>query len=288
MKSFLYFDILKKIALNHGVHDEGYDYFIEKGGLDLKILNDNHVFCTDFKANPNYYNLDINDPHYNDYISELDDSFLTTRNHDKNKISTILSSFDDDRDILSIPFDCCSFESSKDGRPISMGEDSTVFCVVLSEEFIDLQTVMILTIDSFGERKVTYSDNPEHFEIWKSVLFDTFIKINSNLVVNKKTSPKKDLRPINKRKMGQSKNKKNKPRNYLKITGFKYNEDDAVKINNKREDFSHCFEVRGHWRSIKGVGLNRLGVRCVNGATWVRPHKKGDDGEVIGKSRIIQ
>lgn len=286
MKRFLYFDMLKKIALNHGIYDEKNDCFIESGKMDLQFLNENHVFCTKITANPNYYDIDNNDQNVNALIEKLDDSFLKSRSEDRKRVSNILNNFDDDRDFLSIPFDVCSFESSKDGEPLSAGEFTTVYCIVLSESLKDMPIVVLLTIDENGEKKVVYSDNPEHFEIWKSVLFDTFIKINNNIVLRKKTVPEKMLKPVNNRKKKQTKNKKNKPRDYIYITGYKYNDEELFQ-SNKREGFSHCFEVRGHWRSINGIGLDRSGVRCINGATWVRPHRKGDENNIVGKNRVV-
>lgn len=53
-------------------------------------------------------------------------------------------------------------------------------------------------------------------------------------------------------------------------------------------EYMHAFEVAGHWRRIKGTGLNRLGERNVPGATWVRPYEKGDSvvGPII-KTRYV-
>lgn len=44
-----------------------------------------------------------------------------------------------------------------------------------------------------------------------------------------------------------------------------------------RAEFSHRFEVMGHWRRIKGKGRNTDGERNQNGRTWIHPHIKGPD-----------
>lgn len=54
-------------------------------------------------------------------------------------------------------------------------------------------------------------------------------------------------------------------------------------------DWSHRWEVRGHWRKIAGLGKNRLGEYCVKGMTWVKAHTKGpEDKDVVPKTRVVQ
>lgn len=50
-------------------------------------------------------------------------------------------------------------------------------------------------------------------------------------------------------------------------------------------DWSHAWEVRGHWRSVKGLGRNRCGDYCIEGYTWVSPHVKGK-GDLLTKTRF--
>jgi hypothetical protein len=56
---------------------------------------------------------------------------------------------------------------------------------------------------------------------------------------------------------------------------------------NQNIEWSHSWEVRGHWRSFKGTGKNRQGEKNVDGWTWVKPHKKGD-GELLQKNRVVK
>jgi hypothetical protein len=54
-------------------------------------------------------------------------------------------------------------------------------------------------------------------------------------------------------------------------------------------DWSHRWEVMGHWRKINGIGKDRSGQYCVSGMTWVVPHEKGPEGKVlVKKTRVIQ
>ena len=53
-------------------------------------------------------------------------------------------------------------------------------------------------------------------------------------------------------------------------------------------DFSHRFEVRGHWRRIDGIGKNRGGEYSVQGFTWVVPHERGPkDKPLVRKTRVV-
>lgn len=286
MKSSLYFDQLKKIAVNKGIFDEesGKNILIE-----TSFLEKNHVFCTDFNANPNYLNSSISKEDQEELLLCLDPDFIDRRLEDRSRLSLYIENFDDSRDILSIPFDVCSFESNFDKRPIASGE-FPVFCVLISEENYKESFVLLLTENGFGQKQVTYSEKKQHVEIWKEILLDTFIKINTNGVFEKRTTPKSDIRPINKRKKAQSKKTKtHPPRKYLYVTNRRIGSEtlDDLSMDQKVREYSHCFEVRGHWRKINGVGLNRHGERTVQGATWIRSHLKGKK-ELIFKSRIVK
>jgi hypothetical protein len=54
-------------------------------------------------------------------------------------------------------------------------------------------------------------------------------------------------------------------------------------------DWSHRWEVRGHWRRVKGVGKDRAGDYSVVGHTWVRDFVKGPaDQPLVVKTRVFQ
>jgi hypothetical protein len=54
-------------------------------------------------------------------------------------------------------------------------------------------------------------------------------------------------------------------------------------------DWSHRWEVRGHWRDIPGVlGKDRVGDYCIEGKTWVTEHIKGPEEQpFIRKTRLL-
>lgn len=53
-------------------------------------------------------------------------------------------------------------------------------------------------------------------------------------------------------------------------------------------DWSHAWEVRGHWRKTDGLGKNREGQYVVSGFTWVSSHVKGNvKAGVVKKTRWV-
>lgn len=57
----------------------------------------------------------------------------------------------------------------------------------------------------------------------------------------------------------------------------------------EHKEFTHRFEVSAHWRKMKdpeSLGLNRAGVRCVVGRTWIKKHERGT-GDLVVKTRIL-
>ena len=63
----------------------------------------------------------------------------------------------------------------------------------------------------------------------------------------------------------------------------------AVGGSGTREiDWSHRFEVRGHWRACSGIGKDRAGMYCVNNFTWVSEHVRGPEHlPLIKKTRLV-
>lgn len=79
------------------------------------------------------------------------------------------------------------------------------------------------------------------------------------------------------------------PRQIIRILPRKLR-DEAVKplTAGGKVDWSHRWEVRGHWRKVDMIGKDRSGVYCVQGFTWVTPFVKGpEDQPLIQKMRIV-
>lgn len=53
-------------------------------------------------------------------------------------------------------------------------------------------------------------------------------------------------------------------------------------------EWSHRWEVRGHWRKTQGVGKDREGAYNTQGFTWVIPHEKGpEEKDLVKKIRVV-
>jgi hypothetical protein len=52
-------------------------------------------------------------------------------------------------------------------------------------------------------------------------------------------------------------------------------------------DWSHRWEVMGHWRRCSTLGKDRDGNYCVIGLTWVSPHIRGE-GDLVIKTRVVK
>ena len=57
---------------------------------------------------------------------------------------------------------------------------------------------------------------------------------------------------------------------------------------NSKIDWSHRYEVRGHWRKIDTLGKDREDNYTVQGYTWVRNHIRGPESlPLIKKTRVV-
>ncbi len=54
-------------------------------------------------------------------------------------------------------------------------------------------------------------------------------------------------------------------------------------------DWSHRWEVMGHWRKVGGIGKDPTGLYGIKGFTWVTPHERGPENKpVVKKVRVIE
>jgi hypothetical protein len=69
------------------------------------------------------------------------------------------------------------------------------------------------------------------------------------------------------------------------------NKKEVYKSNNKNHniiEWTHKWEVRGHWRKFNGIGKNENGKYIVQGWTWVNHYEKGpEDKMLIIKTRLV-
>lgn len=90
------------------------------------------------------------------------------------------------------------------------------------------------------------------------------------------------------RKLGEGKLKKFyrlRPITYVSPKKYAH---EIVPLGGGREvDWSHRWEVRGHWRTIKGIGKDRDGNYNVMGFTWINNFVKGPENKPIIKKTYL-
>jgi len=152
------------------------------------------------------------------------------------------------------------------GRKGNVREASTVRCILRKSEF--------KKISLHGPRDVTNVGL-----IWHHQLFEILNLISSEKQVG-----------LDKTKM-KFRTGTGKLRRQLTLKNIVYvipsaeratfNEKYGAKI-----DWTHRWEVRGHWRTVPNIGKDPDGDYCIPGKTWVRPSVKGPDtAPLIQKTR---
>lgn len=100
-------------------------------------------------------------------------------------------------------------------------------------------------------------------------------KTNTVLQLPKKDNPKR-TQPHEVRRIVRVATKKSAP-NLRPISG-------AGEI-----DWSHRWEVMGHWRKVDTIGKDRGGDYCVEGFTWVKEHIRGpEEMPLVKKPRVVK
>jgi hypothetical protein len=121
-------------------------------------------------------------------------------------------------------------------------------------------------------------DLPSECRLFTRAFFD---KLKTSYAVGKEYSPQR-LR------VGSGKDRKLlRVKNILHVAMKKERRSYAKSIG-KEINWSHRWEVMGHWRKVATVGKDRRGNYTVKGFTWVEPHEKGAKNKpVIKKVRVV-
>lgn len=192
---------------------------------------------------------------------------------------------------ISLPFKTCFFEMQ--GRSALMSEEREtkngkeiihMICALIHEE----------SPNNFYADVLIQSSNDGFY-------FHTYGKSDQNLMLNLIGCLDLILRKsrigtenINERiKIRNNKSKEKefiKIKNIIRVSSKNISKESYSKpIIGQSVDWSHRWEVGGHWRRIKSIGKNREGNYDVDGFTWVVPHVKGpEDKIVVKKTRLIQ
>lgn len=199
--------------------------------------------------------------------------------------------FPDWNGLLDLPFESCAFECADIGKSaISLNTMTKMaaFCVIVSELSPDRYQFLFL-VYSFetndGGAIVIEDGTPIIEERPDSPALRGMIKFFLERMAESKIGTEKTKERV---RIGKGKERRiHKIREIIRVIS-KTNVKKSVPLYSKTIDWSHRWEVRGHWRETAGVGKNRYGEYCVKGFTWVNPFLKGpDDKAFIAKKRIF-
>jgi hypothetical protein len=191
---------------------------------------------------------------------------------------------------VALPFKTCSFEmfDKEKGAIVDLhfpsGQVRYCVCLWVHEESPEKYIFIAISFTKDGKygpafEIVKKDDN-------KGGAFTGFV----NLICNKlkHTGLGKENRSFYiKRGFGSAQNT-TKPKQIIHVVPKKEKEEYAG-IGGAPIDWSHRWEVRGHWRKQDGIGKDRAGEYQVRGWTWVVPHTKGpEDKLLVKKIRIVE
>lgn len=188
-------------------------------------------------------------------------------------------------DLIDLPFPCCVLEAT-DGNLFNIptkgdelkGESPFVQTILVCE--IGPEYHFLVMLESGGMTWSCIHDNDTN-AFYRIIMEDfcKFINSKKTKIGSSKTRvrykhPKHGLRKI--KRLIQV-----VPLSLAKKTNS---------INGMNVDWSHRWEVSGHWRSLgdpKKIGKDRRGEYIIKGSTWIAAHVRGpDDKDLVKKVRL--
>lgn len=206
-----------------------------------------------------------------------------------------------DGELFSMPFPCCWFEMiSKEGRNISVHMDLKTYETQINAVLIKEINPMRYEIATFFEVFTKVPRRAQHLclvEDTHDILFflkswpilDGFMKkvidsLKGGRLISEQVNRVTHV-PMPER-LGKTKVKEISQ--IIHVVPKKSKKEDVVPIFRGTIDWSHRWEVMGHWRRVSGIGKDRNGVHCLPGLTWVREHEKGpEEAVLVKKMRVI-
>lgn len=165
-------------------------------------------------------------------------------------------------------------------RPLAVDKESEMLGCLISERapcFYDIMPLM--SRQNSGLDWCTFFLVPETFQKEK-FLRDVYKSIHGLLSFwGSKSVSVGRSRDIDRLKIGRGVNRKLVKIKDLVVIYPKQEKEMAVddlKLHSE-VDWSHRWQVRGHWRKCSGLGKDRGGSYSSIGYTWVVPHEKGPD-----------
>lgn len=188
---------------------------------------------------------------------------------------------------LAIPFSSVWIETDSANLFESGQDNETKTCIkgLLLYETTDSDVFVIILYNNDDIRfgflnEPTITNHPELKNLY------SFLKALFDQLHHKDTACGEEHTNL-KARVGSGKNRELvKIKTVVRIT-LKNNKKDCIPIAGGTIDWSHRWEVRGHWRKITGIGKNRQGQYLVKGLTWVTPFQKGPkEKPFVKKSRV--
>jgi len=203
---------------------------------------------------------------------------------------------------LDLPYDSLSIIA-----PLPDGSYSIVDVVQHSPSDISISTNMIskklalgflvlnfrldmrITDQGLGYKAVEIeaSNSVDDETVKMLVSYITNVVVNLCLTLQKKEtviSDKEAIYNIDKKLVKHKNRYRNRDIRFVSTKKYISNSPILKKVVN----WTHSFSVSGHWRKVKGVGKNRVGEYCIDGATWVNPCIKNKELEFINKVAVIK
>lgn len=188
---------------------------------------------------------------------------------------------------FDLPFPVISIEVM--GKYISVprpNEDQVWIVFFIVKEIAPKEYVFTIVVESINdngqrERSVYDVKKGEGFENMNGILKHYLAKLSQEKIGV--ASRNQNI------KIGSGKNKTFwRPKNITYVSPKKYIDNFSQLADSRNITWSHRWEVRGHWREIKGLGKDRDGKYGVVGHTWVMNHSKGPEHlPVIKKIRVV-
>lgn len=176
-----------------------------------------------------------------------------------------------------IPFRCISYEFM-DAAAFEINDKTLYFigCIMFEEspmKFKCIEVAFDKEKKKFLTRGITFNDNWMLFS--ELQMFDVFFdRLTSKQTVFGTSAFRLKTRFEGEKCVNET----------IYMTHKKY-VDQLKKKASSSINWSHKWEVRGHWRKVDGIGKDREGKKCVKGFCWVKDHQKGE-GKLIVKRRV--
>lgn len=203
--------------------------------------------------------------------------------------ATAISSIgiDEPQSLLGLPFPVCSFEFLNPMSAFSSYRDLDVKHVMTCLLVIEISPskkmffeAMAPTKDIKDRGRLNYWSSDDVVTANRTELIRAYLDI-----LNKSAMGVECVRE--KMRIGHGADRSIHKINQVVRVCPKRHEQHEPTIQGRGIDWSHRWEVRGHWRACSGIGKDRNDIYQMAGFTWVRNHERGPDHlPLVKKTRL--